>query len=300
MSIDEKTIISKINTGLEGDQSKEPYLIIIAGSDIGKLYRLPSDELIAGRSPDCDIWIEDSTISRKHFKIRKTNKGYMIEDLNSTNGTFLNNKRIQSAVLTESDKIQISKDTIMQFDFFDEGRKISEQKRYEMGVKDAVTGTFNKSYFLQRINDEFSFCERQNLPLTVVMFDIDYFKMINDSHGHLAGDQVLKEICSIVSTMIRKEDVFCRYGGEEFVIVMRNAECQHAVNLAERIRRKIEGTPVVYEGQKINVTISLGVSTFVDQNFKDYVALISDADKYLYKSKGNGRNKVSACCLPQI
>ena len=153
---------------------------------------------------------------------------------------------------------------------------------------------------MQRISDEYSFCERQNLPLTIVMFDIDYFKMINDNYGHLAGDQVLKEICAQVSTMIRKEDVFCRYGGEEFVIIMRNAACQHAVNLAERIRRKIESSPISYEGDKIKVTVSLGVSTFIDKNFKDYVALISDADKYLYESKGSGRNKVSACCLPQI
>ncbi|OVE80830.1 hypothetical protein BVY03_05355 [bacterium K02(2017)] len=297
MSYDE-TIISNLDE-LEIDTSEtEPYFIIVAGKDIGKLYAIDSDELVAGRSTDCDIWIEDNTISRKHFKIKKTGRTYQVIDMKSTNGTFINNKRVQSAALEAGDKIQISKDTIIQFDFFDEDRKISEEKRYEMGVMDPVTSTFNKSYFLKRVSDEFSFSVRQNLPLSILMFDIDYFKMINDNFGHLAGDKVLQEMGQIVAGMIRNDDVFCRYGGEEFVIIMRNTSCQDAVNLAERIRKKIEDTTIEYDDDKIKVTISLGVATSIDKNFRDYVSLINDADKFLYQSKGNGRNQVSAKCVP--
>ncbi len=290
--MDETIVTSLDQLNLDGDT--EPYLIVIAGTNIGKLYNLKADELVAGRSQDSDIWIEDNTISRKHFKIKREGKEYTIQDLNSTNGTYVNSRRVTTSGLKAGDKIQISNDTIMQFDFFDENRRISEQKRYEMGVKDPVTGSFNKSYFLQRISDEFSFSQRQNLPLTVLMLDIDFFKVINDTHGHLAGDQVLQEISHAVAGMIRNEDVFCRYGGEEFVIIMRNTPGAPATQLAERIRKKVEDTVINYEGTPISVTISLGLATSLGRNFRDYVALIAEADKYLYKSKGNGRNRVSS------
>lgn len=299
MSMDE-TIVASLDDLKSGGET-EPYLIIVAGKNVGKLYNLTHhDEFTAGRSQECEVWIEDQTISRKHFKIKKRGKDYELIDLNSTNGTYLNNKRVKSAVLKAGDKIQISKDTIIQFDYFDENRKISEQKRWEMGVKDPVTGAYNKSHFLQRISEEFSFGFRQNLPLSILMLDIDFFKMINDKYGHLAGDKVLKEIAAVISRIIRSDDVFCRYGGEEFVIIMRNTDCQNAVNLAERIRRRIEETDIEYEDQKIKVTISIGVATSVDKNFKDYVQLISEADRYLYKSKGAGRNRVSASCLSNV
>lgn len=297
--MDETIVTSIKNLNLE--DKREPYLIIISGQQIGKLYPLDKNELVAGRSPDCHIWIEDNAISRKHFRILIDDGKCVIEDLNSTNGTFVNNRRVQSQVLGAGDKIQISTTTIIQFDFLDESRRVSEQKRYEMGVKDAVTGTYNKSYFLQRVADEFSFSHRQNQPMSIIMIDIDHFKLINDTYGHLVGDQVLQEMSSNVATMIREEDVFCRYGGEEFVIIMRNTGCQHAVNLADRIRQKIEGTPIESLGNKtIKVTISCGVATQVDRKFRDYVALIAEADKYLYQAKGSGRNKVMAACKPEV
>lgn len=295
----DETIVTPIDR-VDSSDVREPYLIIISGQHVGKCYHLHSDELIAGRTPDCGIWIEDNAISRKHFCIRREGPVFLIEDLNSTNGTYLNNRRIKNAIIKAGDKIQISKETIIQFDYFDENRRISENKRYEMGVRDPVTGTYNKSYFLQRVGDEFSYSTRQGVPLSLLMLDIDHFKIINDTHGHLAGDQVLKEICQTVSKMIRTEDVFCRYGGEEFVLLMRNTLCQPAANLAERIRVAVANTAIaVTDDKTISVTISLGVATQVDNSFRDYVGLIAEADRYLYQSKGNGRNRVSAACQPQ-
>lgn len=295
----DETIVRSIKE-IDQDSKTEPYLIVVAGTNIGKLYNLDEGDTVAGRSPESGIWIEDVTISRKHFRINRKGNLCTIEDLNSTNGTYINNKRVQTATLNATDKIQVSKDTIIQFDYFDENRRISEQKRYEMGVKDPVTATYNKSYFLQRISDEFSFSHRQNLPLSLLMFDIDYFKLINDRYGHLAGDQVLQELGSLVAKTIRTDDVFCRYGGEEFVIIMRNTDCQAAVNLAERLRLKIQAHQVQFDDQAIKVTVSLGVATLFNQNFRDYVGLIAETDRYLYQSKGGGRNRVSATCVPTL
>ncbi|MBU0505177.1 MAG: GGDEF domain-containing protein [bacterium] len=295
----DETIIASIDDLSIGPKSKEPYLIVVAGTQIGKIYSIDEGELIGGRSADCDIWIEDSTISRKHFRIRRQESACVIQDLNSTNGTFVNNRRIKKPVSLEaSDKIQISKDTIIQFDYFDENRKISEQKRYELGVIDPGTNAYNKSYFLQRVADEFSFSLRQNLPLSLLMIDIDFFKQINDTHGHLAGDQVLIDVSTTIKNMIRNEDVYCRYGGEEFVIIMRNTHNQDAVNLADRIRQKIEKTIINYDDQEIKVTISLGAATSFESNYRDYVSMIRDADNYLYEAKGSGRNCVKAACSP--
>lgn len=302
MGVDE-TIVSKIDE-LRLTDEKNPALMILRGKNIGKFYDLQGDELVAGRSQDCDIWIEDNTISRKHFKIKTVRKDgvaeYFIQDLNSTNGTFVNSSRTEYQKLNPGDKIQISKDTIIQFDLFDSEQRLSTDRLYQMGTKDPVTESFNKSYFLQRISDEFSFAQRQNIPLTILMFDIDFFKMINDTYGHLAGDKVLQNISQTVQGMIRNEDIFCRYGGEEFVIIMRNTPCQAAVNLAERIRLKVEAVRVGYEGKEIKCTISIGVSTLQNKNFRDYPALIAEADRFLYQSKGNGRNRVSAVCVPQL
>lgn len=295
----DETIVRSIKE-IDQDSKTEPYLIVVAGTNIGKLYNLNEGDTVAGRSPDSGVWIEDVTISRKHFRIHRKGNLCTIEDLNSTNGTYINNKRVQMATLNAADKIQVSKDTIIQFDYFDENRRVSEQKRYEMGVKDPVTATYNKSYFLQRISDEFSFSQRQNLPLSILMFDIDYFKLINDRYGHLAGDQVLQELGVLVAKTIRTDDVFCRYGGEEFVIIMRNTDCQAAVNLAERLRLKIQAHQIQFDDQPIKVTVSLGVATLFNQNFRDYVALIAEADRYLYQSKGGGRNRVSAVCVPTL
>lgn len=296
----DETIVTTIKSMTESE-ALDPYLMIISGANIGKLFNLNANEFIAGRLQDCQIWIEDTTISRKHFRIlRNSNNECTIIDLDSTNGTYINNKRVTSAVLKGGDKIQISKDTIILFDYFDESRRISEQRRYEMGVKDPVTNTYNKSYFLQRITEEFSFCQRQNLPLSVIMFDIDHFKLINDTYGHLAGDQCLQEVCELIAKVIRQDDVFCRYGGEEFVIIMRNTEGQAAVNLAERVRQKIETTPVFFDGQNIRVTVSSGVATAQNENYRDYMAFMADADRHLYRSKGSGRNRVSGVCAPNL
>ncbi|HLD46088.1 MAG TPA: GGDEF domain-containing protein [bacterium] len=295
----DETIVSSIDE-LNAATQAEPYLIIVAGMHIGKTYSLAEGEIIAGRSPDCDIWIEDNTISRKHFRIRKSEGQCTIQDMNSTNGTFVNSKRLTKPVtLQASDKIQISKDTIIQFDYFDENRKISEHKRYELGVTDPTTGAYNKSYFLQRISDEFSFGTRQQLPMTILMIDIDFFKHINDQHGHLAGDKVLQEVGSVIKKTIRTEDVFCRYGGEEFVIIMRNTGDQAAINLAERLRKKIEANEIIYDDETIKVTVSIGAATSHDGSFRDYVSQIKAADDFLYQAKGSGRNRVCGNCKPK-
>ncbi len=288
----DETIVTSMDQ-IQDNGDKKPFLTFIKGSRLGQLFEITPQETIVGRSSDCNLWIEDSTISRKHFKII-LNKGCVeIEDLGSTNGTYINGDRIQTAILSDGDKIQISQDSIFELNFLDKTRVLSEQKRYEMGVMDPVTGVHNKRYFLDRIREEFAFAIRKKSQLAMIIFDIDHFKIINDTYGHLAGDLVLQRIGNVISKMIREGDVFARYGGEEFVIVMREANIKNAFDLAERIREAVAALEIDYEKQPVQVQISAGVSE-LNQTHTEYAHLIADADQKLYKAKKGGRNRVCA------
>lgn len=286
----DETIVANIDDLEEGE--KRPYLSFVAGPRLGQLIPIDSKPMTVGRSPDCDLWVEDNAISRKHFKIWQEGSSIRLEDLKSTNGTFVNGSKAGEADLADGDRIQISKITILELTFLDESRSRSEKQLYEMGVMDAGTGIHNKRYFLDRIREEFSVAQRKSKPLALVMFDIDHFKKLNDTYGHVLGDLVLQQMSAEVSKVIRTGDLFARYGGEEFAVVMRDAELPHAARLAERIRTAVENMTVEYEGQTVKFTVSLGYAPISDQhrNEKD---LIAEADKYLYRSKEGGRNRAT-------
>jgi diguanylate cyclase (GGDEF)-like protein len=162
-----------------------------------------------------------------------------------------------------------------------------------MAIVDGLTQIYNKRYFLEFIDREMSRCQRYNRPLTLVMFDIDHFKKINDEFGHLAGDYVLKKLAgSIQSKNIRKEECFARYGGEEFAIVLPDTPKHNGAILAEKIRAMVQATRYEFEGNPIPVTISMGVSEMQKGDVVD--AFIQRADDKLYEGKQGGRNRVVA------
>lgn len=287
----DETIITSIDN-LDPEDEKKPFLTFIQGARLGQICELNKELMIVGRSPDSDFWIEDTSISRRHFKLHLEDNEVSLEDLGSTNGTYVNGKRVKETILHDGDKIQISRDSIMELTYLDQTRVLSEKKRYEMGVMDPVTNIYNKRYFLGRIQEEFSFSKRNQRDLSLVMLDLDHFKVLNDSYGHLAGDVVLQKVAAQITQMIRPEDIFARYGGEEFVIIMRDAKKQNAKRLCERIREGIEKLVIPYEDQEIKVTVSMGFSTLTEKT-KDYLELVTEADKYLYRSKRGGRNCIS-------
>jgi diguanylate cyclase (GGDEF)-like protein len=163
-----------------------------------------------------------------------------------------------------------------------------------MALYDPVTTAHTKRYFIDRINHEFAHSARRNLSLSLIMFDLDFFKRVNDTYGHPAGDFILQKISETTKTVIRSEDIFARYGGEEFVILMRDTREDDAVRLAERLRKQIEQSQYVFESKRIPLTISVGVACLKDGNFKTHQELVKAADEYLYFSKTNGRNRVSS------
>ena len=288
-SIDE-TITKPISKIVE-QQSKNAYILFLKGHLLGKLCTLEKGKTVIGRSPQADIPLKDAGVSREHSEIKIDGEKATIKDLGSTNGTFVNNKRITRHVLKDGDKIQISSSTVFKFILSDESEKVFHDELYRMGVMDPVTNIYNKRYFTERLKQEFSLAKRNKTELSLIMIDLDFFKKINDTYGHLAGDFILGKISEVFSSMTRDEDIIARYGGEEFVAILPGSGEEGTVICAERIREEIAKTPFIFEGETINITVSIGIATLDENNlFGSHEDFIEAADNCLYHSKKSGRN----------
>lgn len=289
----EQTIITSISKMAE-KKPKRGYLFFLAGPLLGKLFPLESGVTVIGRSPDVDIVINDTRVSREHLQICVQSESITIKDLGSTNGTFVNGEEVKEHELQNDDKIQISPATIFKFSLADEDEKIAFDELYELGVIDPLTNIYNKRYFIDRFKEELSHSRRMKIDLALLIVDIDFFKKVNDTHGHLAGDHILLKIAKTLQTMTRHEDIVARYGGEEFVVVLRNTNEDGAKLLAERIRTAIAGSNVNFDKKDLHVTISIGIAALSEKHdFESIDSFIQAADKCLYYSKEHGRNQTT-------
>ena len=291
---DDETKISakeELNRPTPKDRDRA-YLIVLAGASVGEMYKITAESTVIGRGQQADIQVIDEGISRRHAEIKHNGEEIVIRDLGSTNGTYCNGDKIGEHVLTDGDKIQVGSTTILKFTFHDSLDESFQRQMYESALRDGLTKIFNKKYFLDRLESEFAYAVRHRTPLSLVMFDIDHFKRINDTHGHLAGDYALSTLAKVVGDTIRQEDVFARYGGEEFAVISRGIDLSGALAFGERIRRCVDGHPFVYNGVDIKVTVSVGVAAVPEVGMKEPEELIGAADDALYQAKRQGRNRV--------
>lgn len=275
-----------------------PVLVVLIGppGTVGKQFLLNQSEHIIGRSVECQVYVDDRSVSRSHARINVIGSEVVMMDLGSSNKTVINGSTLNPMTphkLKNNDQIKTGN---VIFKFLEKGNleAVVNQELIEKASKDALTGAFSKGALLEKAPEVIKRADVLNEELSLVVFDIDHFKKINDGHGHPAGDHVLKELSHLVSTkMIRSNDFFARYGGEEFVILLPSASIQKALEVAERVRATVELTDFVYDGKKIPVTVSLGV-TIRHPNENDWMELFRRADEALYKSKQTGRNRVTA------
>ena len=289
---EDQTIVTSI-PDLNPEKDKHAYIIFLSGPLMGKIHLLSSGSVSLGRSNDVTIPINDLGISRLHAAIDYKNGHALLRDMGSTNGTYLNGQKVQSSELQDGDKIQISSSTILKYAYQDNIENIFHNELYKMTVVDALTGAYNKRYFEERLQEEFSYCVRNDVPLTLIIFDLDHFKKINDTYGHPAGDFVLEHISTLAKSIIRNEDILARIGGEEFIILLKATDSEGGLILAERLRRLVDESKFEFEGHSLHVTISMGVATLNKQNFADADAVFKKSDELLYNSKNSGRNQVS-------
>jgi len=296
----EKTNVSQmgdvVRDLMSRSQRDRPYLIVLQGSNVGEMYRLEGGECVIGRGTAATIRLGDDGISRRHAKISVAGTAVKIEDLGSANGTLVNGALIQQSGLKDGDKIQLGSTTILKFTYHDKLEENFQRAMYDAALRDDLTKAFNKKHFLDRLEQEVAFCRRHGSALSLVMFDVDHFKKINDTYGHLAGDLVLSKLSQVAQSTVRTEDIFARYGGEEFSILCRGIALSHAGLLAERLRALVESTQFVFEQQPIPVTISIGVSAYPEIAAQNGLELIAASDEALYTAKRGGRNRV---CLKQ-
>ena len=271
--------------------AKEAALVVIYGMELGRKYNLDQATVIIGRSSKCEVQVDQESVSRNHAKIITTDQSIILRDLGSTNGTYVNDQLIDEYVLKDGDLVKIGR-TIFKFLSGGNLENAYHEEIYRLTTIDGLTQIFNRRYFLEQLEREVSRSKRYRRELSLIMFDIDKFKKINDTYGHLAGDAVLKQLSNVVRAKIRREDIFARYGGEEFAIVLPETDGANTLAFAEKIRKLVEKASFKFEETKIAVTVSIGIGTSADVG--DAESLIKRADEKLYEAKHAGRNCVKA------
>jgi diguanylate cyclase (GGDEF)-like protein len=269
-------------------------LIIIRGQPQGHRFFLTQPEMIIGRDQSADIVVSDQSISRKHSKLTQNNGKVTLTDLGSSNGTFINDVKLEGGsarVLEKEDMLKMG-NSIFKFLPAGELEILFYGNLGSAAHTDAMTRIYNKGYLLEALEAEFKRAKALHNEFSVLFFDLDHFKNVNDTYGHDAGDYVLKEFAALIrSSHLRPKDVFARYGGEEFVVLLSATGAKAAAELGERIRAAIETHAFIYEGKRLPITTSMGIAE-LHAGVTSAQTLLKAADKALYVAKQSGRNRV--------
>lgn len=269
-------------------------LIVCASVDplqVGRRHDLTEKAVTIGRSPDSTIVVESETVSRSHARIERRDREFVLVDCGSVNGTYLGDEPVGEHALRSGNLIKIGP-CILKYLAAGDIEAAFHEEIYRLTITDGLTGIANRRAFEERIKVEVYRALRYARPLSLVMFDLDHFKKVNDTYGHMAGDHVLKTVASAVSSRIREYDAFARYGGEEFALLLPETSKAGAGQVAEEIRASVANTQFIFEDRVIPVTVSMGVAEVVPE-FRTHHELVKAADVRLYGAKRDGRNKVA-------
>lgn len=300
-----RTKLSTTKSGDSGERSTErrPALVFLRGELLAIPIPLERNEVTLGRALEADIRVNDSRASRLHARItteRDEATGetrYRLNDLKSTNGTLLNGKAIDQEFLQDGDKFEVG-DHLIRFEMLDEIDREFQQQIHRLLVHDELTGLLTSKSFFSEMRREAARAEAESMPFCVLMMDIDYFKEVNDTYGHLVGSETLEEVGAVIKSSLRAGDVGARFGGEEFAAFLLDADYPQGLVAAERVRSAIEKHefPAVRRGSSEEprthrMTISVGVAAF-PEDAHDPIQLVEMADSALYRAKRSGRNRV--------
>ncbi|GAB4211064.1 MAG: GGDEF domain-containing protein [Sandaracinaceae bacterium] len=314
------TLRDEAITPRAGLRRDRPRLVVVSGEGVGLAYPVV-DGAVIGRAHDAAIRIPSDDVSRAHARLLVQGEHTFVEDLGSMNGTLVNGEAIAHRTpLRDGDKLHVGT-TVLRFALFDDLDERFQARMYESALRDPLTRAFNRKYLEDRVDSEFAYSIRHDTPLSLLLIDVDHFKSVNDSWGHLAGDAALVQLVEHLLRVIRVEDVLARYGGEEFAILSRGIDADGARQLAERVRASVERTSFLYDRradasaamrsqgepmrdtgrlalsdlaapQRIPLTVSIGVATMPDPEIGQPLLLVQRADDALYRAKNDGRNRV--------
>jgi diguanylate cyclase (GGDEF)-like protein len=278
-------------------------ITVLAGPGVGLHAMLDGDHVVVGRDGDCGIRIEDPGLSRRHLRLFRRDRGVYVEDLGSANGTFVDGAPLLSVQrLRDGSRILAGSGTLLRIGLVDGLEADLHRRLHESAVRDPLTALHNRRFLDERLVAEVAYALRHRVPLSFLLLDIDHFKRVNDTYGHLAGDAVIRVVGATLSRMVRTEDLVARWGGEEYAILARGTGGRNAGIFGERIRRAVEQVEIPWRGTTLRVTVSVGAAFFENRGGTGERiapnALVGVADAALYASKEGGRNRVTVHEVP--
>jgi two-component system, cell cycle response regulator len=271
---------------------KDPYLVVVKGNGAGRHFALTGSTFRIGRAPDMEIALNDELASRCHCAVTRRDGVVILEDCDSKNGTFVDGRRIAREAITPVSSIQVGH-TLLKLEYKELSEVEFEEELFRNATTDALTNAANRFYFMRRAEEELALARRGAYRVAIVMIDLDSFKDINDALGHQAGDFVLRAVASAIDAVKRREDILGRYGGDEFICMLRGQGGEPEIRgFCERIRARIETEPVVFDAMPIRATVSIGAAVSPRSGEIAIEDLIAAADRALYAAKQDGRNRI--------
>ncbi len=290
----QRTMVVSARSGATGPRSRA--VLTTAGKgETARVLILPDAGMVSlGRSTSCTYRFDEASVSSVHARIAQVNGTFIFTDNNSTNGSFVNDVRVTEPVtLREGDRIRLGPNYLLRFSMVDPDEEEALKRMHEAALIDGLTRVFNRKHLEERLEAEVAFATRHKTELAVAVLDIDFFKRVNDTYGHQAGDAVLKHTAQVMQKCLRTEDVLARYGGEEFVVIARGINLSQGCAFADRLRLAVARSSVEVGGQELQVTASLGVASIhCCTGERTKAAIFEIADSRLYRAKEGGRNRV--------
>lgn len=267
-------------------------LFVLVGPRAGTIYPLDDEVTNLGRGPTCQVPLQDEGVSRLHARILRTAEGFVLQDAGSRNGTYCQGIRLtEPRTLEEGDRINMGATTAFRFSLQDRTEFSAIRQTLELMNHDPLTDLLNRRQLEERFDAELAYARRHSAPLAVLLTDIDHFKRVNDDYGHLIGDMVLREAANTLTRALRVEDVFGRYGGDEFALAVRGIGLKGVTALAERMRAHVGEMRLGSGDDALRITISMG-GAMLTSGHQDVASLLVEADAALYEAKRQGRNCV--------
>lgn len=287
---DPTTLRTVLSSGPQPSAPRTACVVVIQGEGIGRRADIGEAPLQVGRAREADLHIPDASVSRRQCELWRDGDRYRVRDLGGTNTTRVNDVAVAEALLSDGDHLVLGR-TVLKFVSHASAEARYHEELHQRATHDPLTGMYNRRHFVEAVDQEIARATRHRRALALCIVDVDLFKPINDRYGHVSGDEVLARIGGLVLRLVREGDTAARIGGEEFAVLLPDCDAGAAASFAERLRAEVEATSFDLGGERLRVTVSIGIAALAPGR-ESCSRMLAAADAALYRAKGEGRNLV--------